>query len=376
MLENAKVYLVGGAVRDNLLGLPVTERDWVVVGATQSDMLKEGFVQVGKDFPVYLHPSSKEEYALARTERKVSRGYTGFECNSAQTVTLEEDLLRRDLTINAMAQNACGDIIDPYQGLTDIETKTLRHVSPAFSEDPLRILRVARFAARFAHLGFSVADDTLQLMQTMANAGELGTLPAERVWRETEKAMTEQCPDIFFAVLSHAKATSPWFESLYPAITGQKVTSTLRRINEGSTSALIQKRCLALSLLLPQGQNSQWLKSIKAPKKMYQLSVTLDKLICHLPLVTTKAESMLALFNTADVWRKEQDFTLLVEVMEAVYAHVDEHWAHTQASIQASLAAAKHVSAKALVDAGLKGMAIKQALEQKRLDCIGDSLNL
>ena len=178
-----KIYLVGGAVRDALLGLPIKDKDWVVVGATPQGMLNAGYQQVGRDFPVFLHPQTREEYALARTERKSGSGYTGFTCYAAPDVTLEDDLQRRDLTINAMARDDDGEIIDPYNGLDDLENRLLRHVSPAFSEDPLRVLRVARFAARYAHLGFRIADETMTLMREMNAAGELEHLTPERVWK-------------------------------------------------------------------------------------------------------------------------------------------------------------------------------------------------
>ncbi|MCH7673157.1 MAG: multifunctional CCA tRNA nucleotidyl transferase/2'3'-cyclic phosphodiesterase/2'nucleotidase/phosphatase, partial [Proteobacteria bacterium] len=179
-------YLVGGAIRDKLLDIPVKDKDWVVVGASREQMLALGYTQVGKGFPVFLHPQTKQEYALARTETKIAPGYTGFEFDTSQSVSLEQDLQRRDLTINAMAQSEDGEIIDPYQGRRDLEQRILRHVSPAFSEDPLRVLRVARFAARFSHLGFEVAAETMALMQSMAARRELGALVKERVWQEIE----------------------------------------------------------------------------------------------------------------------------------------------------------------------------------------------
>ena len=196
-----KTYLVGGAVRDELLGYPFSERDWVVVGATVEDMLAAGYQQVGKDFPVFLHPDSKEEYALARTERKTAPGYKGFAVHAAPDVTLEQDLERRDLTINAIARDEHGELIDPFNGQHDIEQRLLRHVSPAFAEDPVRILRVARFHARYAHLGFTVADDTLQLMQQMVEAGETDALVPERVWQEMHKALGERTPTAFVETL-------------------------------------------------------------------------------------------------------------------------------------------------------------------------------
>jgi tRNA nucleotidyltransferase (CCA-adding enzyme) len=196
-----KIFLVGGAVRDRLLGRPHHENDYVVVGATPDDLLGLGYRPVGKDFPVFLHPATGEQYALARTERKTGPGYYGFETRFAPDVTLEEDLARRDLTVNAMALDADGTLVDPYGGLADLEARVLRHVSPAFVEDPLRVLRVARFAARFAPLGFSIAPATMELMRRIVSAGELAALVPERVWVETERALAEERPAVYFDVL-------------------------------------------------------------------------------------------------------------------------------------------------------------------------------
>jgi tRNA nucleotidyltransferase (CCA-adding enzyme) len=196
-----KIYLVGGAVRDELMGYPFTERDWVVVGANVDDMLAAGYQQVGKDFPVFLHPETKEEHALARTERKTAAGYKGFEVHASPDVTLEDDLVRRDLTINAIAKDEEGEFIDPYGGIPDINNKVLRHVSDAFQEDPVRILRIARFLARYAHLGFSIADETMALMRDMVSAGEVDALVPERVWQETKKALSEKTPTAFISAL-------------------------------------------------------------------------------------------------------------------------------------------------------------------------------
>jgi tRNA nucleotidyltransferase (CCA-adding enzyme) len=196
-----QVYLVGGAVRDRLLGRTVRERDWVVVGATPAELEALGYTPVGREFPVFLHPETKEEHALARLERKVAPGYRGFVTEFSPTVTLEEDLQRRDLTINAMAEGADGRLVDPYGGQRDLAARLLRHVSDAFIEDPVRILRVARFAARYAPLGFRVADETLQLMRTMVANGEANALVPERVWTELQRALGEPCPDVFIQVL-------------------------------------------------------------------------------------------------------------------------------------------------------------------------------
>ena len=201
-----ETYLVGGAVRDQLLNYPVQERDWVVVGASPDEMLANGFQQVGKDFPVFLHPQTRDEYALARTERKQGHGYTGFAVHCAADVTLEEDLLRRDLTINAMALDSEDNLIDPYGGRRDLQQGLLRHVSAAFVEDPLRVLRTARFAARYAHLGFQVAGETMALMTEIVSQGELAHLPAERVWIELDRALGERNPEVFIEVLRQCNA--------------------------------------------------------------------------------------------------------------------------------------------------------------------------
>jgi tRNA nucleotidyltransferase (CCA-adding enzyme) len=211
-------YLVGGAVRDELLGLAVGERDWVVVGGTPEAMTAQGFRPVGKGFPVFLHPDSNEEYALARTERKTGRGHQGFTFHADPSVTLEQDLSRRDLTINAIARDHDGSLVDPYSGQADLEARVLRHVSDAFDEDPLRVLRVARFAARFAGLGFRIADETMARMTAMVASGELETLPAERVWRELERALCTDSPQVFLQVLRDCGALAallPEVEALF-----------------------------------------------------------------------------------------------------------------------------------------------------------------
>jgi tRNA nucleotidyltransferase (CCA-adding enzyme) len=213
-----QIYLVGGAVRDKLLGYPYSERDWVVVGASPQAMEAEGFRAVGKDFPVFLHPDTKEEYALARTERKTGPGYTGFDFYAASDVTLTQDLQRRDLTINAIAEDSDGKLVDPYNGKADLDNKMLRHVSAAFSEDPVRILRVARFAARYHHLGFQVAEETLQLMRDMVNNGEVDHLVAERVWKEWQRALSEKSPGQFIEVLRQCgalQAIMPEIDNLF-----------------------------------------------------------------------------------------------------------------------------------------------------------------
>jgi tRNA nucleotidyltransferase (CCA-adding enzyme) len=209
-----EIYLVGGAVRDKLLGLPIIEKDWVVIGETPESMVAQGFRPVGKDFPVFLHPQSHDEYALARTERKTAPGYKGFAIHASPEVTLEQDLIRRDLTINAIAMTSQGQLIDPYGGQQDIENRIFRHISPAFAEDPVRILRLARFAARYGHLGFTLAEETRELMQSMVTAGEVDFLVPERVWAELFKALQEQTPSAFFYTLKNCSA----LEKIFPEI--------------------------------------------------------------------------------------------------------------------------------------------------------------
>ncbi len=247
-----KTYLVGGAVRDKLLGLPVKDRDWVVVGATVDDMLALNYKQVGKEFPVFLHPETKEEYALARTERKTGPGHRGFDFDSSASVTLDEDLVRRDLTINAIAENEDGELIDPYGGQHDLGNKFIRHMSNAFVEDPLRVLRVARFAARFSHMGFSVVPETMELMRRVVNDGELNTLTPERVWNELELALSYETPSEFIRILKECGALAvvlpeidklfgvPQPEKYHPEIdTGEHILLCLEQARKLTTDGAV-----------------------------------------------------------------------------------------------------------------------------------------
>ncbi len=242
------IYLVGGAVRDRLLGLPIKERDYVVVDSNPEEMLDLGYTPVGKDFPVFLHPQSHEEYALARTETKIARGYQGFSFHTGPDITLEEDLSRRDLTINAMAETAEGLVIDPYGGQVDLEQGILRHVSPAFVEDPVRVLRLARFAAQFKHLGFSIAPETLKLATALQRAGELNALVPERVWQETQKALGEAHPEEFFRTLRHCGALAILFPELEALFGIPSQLSPTHYIDSGSHALLsLNNACLVSS---------------------------------------------------------------------------------------------------------------------------------
>ncbi|WP_274571324.1 multifunctional CCA addition/repair protein [Neisseria leonii] len=244
-----QIYLVGGAVRDNLLGRPTQDRDWVVVGAGAAEMLAKGFLPVGKDFPVFLHPETHEEYALARTERKTARGYAGFTFHADKSVTLEQDLMRRDLTINAMAQDSDGRIIDPFGGRTDLADGVLRHVSPAFAEDPVRILRTARFAARY---GFRVAEETVSLMRQMVENGEAAALVAERVWQELAKGLMEKQPAVMFEVLRECgclRVILPELDALFGV---PQPPQHHPEIDSGRHSLMVLQRAADMDLSLPE----------------------------------------------------------------------------------------------------------------------------
>jgi len=343
-----QTYLVGGAVRDALLGLPVTERDWVVVGASPAELAALGYRQVGKDFPVFLHPDSHEEYALARTERKTAPGYHGFETRFAPDVTLADDLRRRDLTINAMARAADGTLVDPYGGAADLEARLLRHVSPAFAEDPVRILRVARFLARYAPLGFEVAPETLALMRAMVTAGEAAALVPERVWQETAKALVAPAPEAFFALLRSTGALAVVFPELdrlwgvpqparwHPEIdTGEHVLLVLAAA--ARLSPLARVRFAALTHDLGKGETppDEWPKHVghelrsvtlvgaladrlRLPNEFRELAqlVARHHGVCHRAL-ELRAPTVLELLEHCDAFRRPERFAEFLLACEA-----------------------------------------------------------
>ena len=348
-----QIYLVGGAVRDQLLNLPVKDRDWVVVGSTPQELIAQGYQQVGKDFPVFLEPHSKEEYALARTERKSGSGYTGFICDFSPDITLEQDLIRRDLTINAIAQDQQGNLHDPYHGIADLNNRTLRHISDAFAEDPLRVLRVARFAARYHYLNFTIANETLQLMKQITDAGELEYLTAERVWLETEKALNEQNPEIYFETLRQIGALKVLFPELnalygipnppqyHPEIDSfihsmmvlqQAVSLTEQNGCHKSAvrfSAILHDlgKALTPKEILPHHYGHEARGSLPARNLCNRLKVPvyfreLAELACEYHTHIHKAfelnpKTILNLFNHFDVWRKPQRFAEFLVVCEA-----------------------------------------------------------
>ena len=302
-----KTYLVGGAVRDQLLGLPVTERDFVVVGATPEVMLARGFKQVGRDFPVFLHPDTHEEYALARTERKTGPGYTGFVCFADPQITLEEDLKRRDLTINALAQTADGQIIDPYGGLTDLKNHILRHVSEAFIEDPVRLLRIARFAARFPD--FSIAPETQKLLCQMVENHEIDALVPERVWQEVHKALSETHASRFFVALDSCGALS----KLFPEFDLAKLTQTLDKLVDPALTAI--ERWAAITYLLIPQVASALARRLRIPKAYLRLTRTLQKVAVAKP---TNIEETLYLLEQIGFFRYPQQLVIVATLLPLI----------------------------------------------------------
>ena len=376
-----QIYLVGGAVRDALLNRKVVERDYVVVGATPEEMLSQGFTQVGKDFPVFLHPKTQEEYALARTERKSGKGYTGFVCDASSSVTLEEDLLRRDLTVNAIAQDNLGNLIDPYGGKKDLENRLLRHVSEAFSEDPLRVFRVARFATRYAYLGFTIATETMALMQSMAQSGELSTLSAERVWQETKLSLLEKTPHVFFTVLNQAHGLNDWFtelernldtalETLKTAVDLEKVENESVVKDTDTETARLITRFTALLTHLNEEEAKQLCSRLKVQNQVSDIVSLACKFKGFLLNAQNSPADLLVLFNGCDAWRREERFTLLLSAF-APYAHnkgID--WQFQRKRIENALSAANQVNVQDIIATGVKGPEIKDALNRAKLSAI------
>jgi len=408
------IYLVGGAVRDKLLKRAIKDHDYLVVGATIKQMLALGFKQVGKDFPVFLHPKTKDEYALARTERKQGQGYTGFACYAEPDVTIEQDLLRRDLTVNAMAINTEGEIIDPYHGQQDLKNRILRHVSDAFIEDPLRVLRVARFAARYHSYGFTIAPETLELMTSISESGELLTLSAERIWQEMQRVLSEEensekeHPEVFFQVLHQCqalKALWPELDALWgvpnPAKWHPEICSGVHTMMVLQQAVLFTKnndrkvaiRFAALCHDLGKSltASEQWpshrghekaglplvekiAKQLKVPTycKQLALKVCEHHLHCH-KAFQLKASTLLRIFDQLDVWRKPQEFDdFLITCKSDFLGRLGfENRPYPQESfLKEAMLAAQQINAKPFVEQGLQGIAIKEAMAKARLTAI------
>ena len=401
-----KIYKVGGAVRDKLLGLPYKDSDWVVVGATVEEMLARKFMQVGRDFPVFLHPVTKEEYALARTERKSGKGYTGFVVHAAPDVTLEEDLQRRDLTINTLAETEDGQIVDLCNGRADLEARILRHVSPAFSEDPLRVLRVARFAARFAHLGFKIAPETLELMQGMTRAGELEHLVPERVWQELHNALGTGAPQVCFQVLRDCGALQvilPEVDNLFgvaqpkkyhPEIdTGVHTLMVLEQAAQLSANTVVRFAALvhdlgkALSPHPPlhtghEAAGSELIaklsERLRVPNEFSELGIlaSLQHTRCH-RADRHEAEDLFLTLELADALRRPERFELFLLACEAdARGRLGlEHDPYPQAGIlRKALVAAKAVDVKALVAIHKEQHALVPAIRQARIAAIAAAM--
>ncbi len=396
-----KAYLVGGAVRDKLLGRTITEKDWVVVGSGPEEMQAQGFVPVGKDFPVFLHPQTKEEYALARTERKTGKGYGGFSFYCGEEVTLEEDLIRRDLTVNAMAEDENGNIIDPYNGQQDLADKLLRHVSPAFAEDPVRILRIARFAARYHTLGFRVADETVALMRTMVANGEVDHLVAERIWKETERALGEPNPEVFIEVLRACDALARLFPEIdalfgvpqtaihHPEIdTGIHTLMSLQQAVKLSHNTCVRFATLVHDLGKATTPKAEWprhiaheerslplvkqlCERISAPKDYKDLALMVAQwhTHCHRAL-ELKPATILKVLQSNDAFRRPERFEhfLLCCEADARGRTGFENREYPQADLfRQALSAAQAVDIASIQAAGLTGKEFGEEVNRQRL---------
>lgn len=312
-----KIYLVGGAVRDYLLGTNSEDKDWVVVGSTVEEMVALGFKPVGKSFPVFIHPDSKEEYALARTEKKVAQGYHGFTFHTGPSVSLNEDLLRRDLTINAMAMDGNGNIIDPYHGREDLKNKILRHVSPAFSEDPLRVLRLARFVARF---GFEVDPETRRLVELMVVSGELNSLTKERVWQEFSKGLSEKYPYAMLLFLFETGVMQSVFPELYLAFDENK--DAIKKILESDDLInldLSQRLASMVIFFESEKQVRDFLTSLRVPKKIFNYVITFYRIFkLYKEVSKFDAETILSLFEVGDAFRQLERFESMLCLLKRI----------------------------------------------------------
>lgn len=392
-----QIYKVGGAVRDRLLGRPVTEVDWVVVGSSAEEMQAKGFKPVGADFPVFLHPATGEEYALARTERKSGRGYGGFTFYASPDVTLEEDLTRRDLTINAMAEDEHGHVIDPYGGQADLAARQLRHVSPAFAEDPLRVLRVARFAARYAELGFVVAPETQALMRQLTESGELHALTPERSWKEISRALMEARPDVFIQVLHDCGALKELFPevaalfakpdavALPGTSTGRRILRTLRECAVHQQPITVRWACLLQHLAQGDGaevqRGSARTRSIEAVNSRFKVPRDCQELAVLTGAFHGQAQHCLQLTAQAlydmlqhfDIFRRPDRFDLFIAACEMdATSHSDERSPDYPLGryLRGAADAARSVQAKPLIAQGYKGAELGEALKRERLAAV------
>ncbi len=401
-IPNSQTYLVGGAVRDQLLNLPIKDKDYVVVGATPEQMLSLGFLPVGNDFPVFLHPQSKDEYALARTERKTTKGYHGFEFNTSTDVTLEQDLLRRDLTINAIAMDTNGELIDPFNGRRDIKDGILRHISPAFAEDPVRVLRVARFMSRFSHLNFKVHPQTNSLMQQLVGEGEIEALVAERVWQEIKNSLNQATPSAFFMTLRQCGAlkqllpeidclfgipqTKMWHPEVDTGIHAMLAIDQAKdRDNDVAFAVMVHDlgKGITPKHILPshKGHESAGLPLVKAVCKRLKVPNHYKKLalmVCqwHLhahTIMELKATTTEKLFSRLDGYRNPK---LVEKFIQACEADATGRWGeqfetYPQADyIRMLFKAARHVNKQHLFEQGYSGEELGNQIRQLRVSAI------
>ncbi len=375
------IYLVGGAVRDKLLGYPFQEKDWVVVGATAQELIDRGYKPVGKDFPVFLHPSTSEEYALARTERKTGHGYAGFDFYSNPNVTLEQDLARRDLTINAIAERD-GKLVDPFNGQTDLEKHILRHVSPAFSEDPVRVLRIARFKARYHHLGFEIAEETQALMEQMVTTGEVDHLVPERVWKELTGALTERNPEEFLLTLYTCGALQQVMPELVRQATKKDFCEAIAAFKQCcDLTSSPPTRFAGMTYLLVATDNhlsaiTTLCERLGAPKEYRELALLVaEHRHSFNNAAHCTAKSLVQLFKQLDAYRKTERFTLWLGTCAALAGQK-----HSKASQQTTLLLEKafkvcqQVSAKELLNQGIQGKQLGAAIEVAREDQLNQLL--
>ncbi|MEH6823861.1 MAG: hypothetical protein V7629_08150 [Motiliproteus sp.] len=376
-----EIYQVGGAVRDRLLGLPVYDRDWVVVGASAERMLAQGYLPVGKDFPVFLHPDTHEEYALARTERKSGHGYAGFLFHAAADVTLEQDLQRRDLTINAIAADNQGHLTDPYGGQQDLQRRLLRHVSPAFAEDPLRVLRVARFMARFHRLGFSIDPTTLALMGELSSGVELLALSAERVWKETERALNDANPEQYFITLARCGALQQLMPELAAAMpcnnksnhnsSSYATTPALQALmNATATSTQASVRWSVLCrTVATEAELEQLQQRLKSPKLFSDTARLLWRYHQYLsdPL---RADAVMALYQGLDLQRRPERLAPFIAGCRALAGLSPTQPFGVAEQLQLLLNTLAQIQPRTLVAEGFKGAALGQELQRRQLACL------
>ncbi len=379
-----QIYLVGGAVRDKYLGLPIKDRDWVVVGAQPQALLSLGYQPVGKDFPVFLHPETHEEYALARTEKKTGAGYTGFTCEYSPDISLEADLQRRDLTINAMAESSTGTLIDPFGGQQDLEKKLLKHVSPAFVEDPLRVLRVARLLARYAHLGFQIAPETFTLMKKLCANGELSTVSKERVWQELQRALTETQPWHFFETLYHCNAWPSLLPALDPADyqifqqpqtlhffqkACEQFTDSVQRLSAFFLTA-VNYPVTSHANLAAQQKTKRLLNQLKAPRIYVEFSSFVAGYhTLYFDLLNWPAEHILAAFKQLHAFHQPQKLDQFIQVCGVVDGLYGSE-IFTQ-----MLLACRNVKSEHYLQRGFTGILLGQRIEEAQCAAIQQLLD-